>query len=523
MEQRPTRCESREYDISSTSLVRLLHERDQLHSDRGRVVPPSARSHGIALLTGSLLHLKRWALTFAVAAVTASIAVLLTFTTEKLVSLKFSIFFMLAGNSSEAGLTAADFRASLFLAMLQILLVLLSSIIVIFIAPVAAGSGIPEIKCLLNGIKIPFVVRVKTLFVKCTGVILSVAAGLPVGKEGPMIHSGAVVGAGLSQGKSTTCGIDTGFSKFAELRNDREKSDFISCGAAAGVAAAFGAPIGGVLFCLEEGNSWWSPSLTWRTFFSAMCGALLVDVFLSAASESFEQRKFGFGYLSQPGMLSFGSITIDDHEHPFQLWEMPVFALMGFIAGLIGSSFNALNGFITKRRMSSGHCFCWSFSSCCRGSKKRKGILRIMEAMGVSLLVSLVSICFTMLLSTQQCRSIAKCTVEGNVSTTLDNSTLHTFHCPSGTFDAIASLALNSGSQSIKYMFHASPECGPNTDTLFIYLWVYLLTACACYGVAVPSGLFVPGILAGAIYGRLIGIWMMEITSSGTEVASIAT
>ena len=106
-----------------------------------------------------------------------------------------------------------------------------------------------------------------------------------------MIHSGAVVGAGLSQGKSTTCGIDTGFSKFAELRNDREKSDFITCGAAAGVAAAFGAPIGGVLFCLEEGNSWWSPALTWRTFFSAMCGALLVDVFLSAADVSEEQRR----------------------------------------------------------------------------------------------------------------------------------------------------------------------------------------------------------------------------------------
>lgn len=48
--------------------------------------------------------------------------------------------------------------------------------------PVAAGSGIPQIKCYLNGVIIPRAVRIKTLFVKVVGVMLSVIGGLAAGK-----------------------------------------------------------------------------------------------------------------------------------------------------------------------------------------------------------------------------------------------------------------------------------------------------------------------------------------------------
>ena len=177
----PGRCESREFDLASTSQMRLLHERDNL---RGAC-------------TGSLLHAKRWALTFAVAAVTASIAVLLTYTTESLTEAKFAYFDALvddvddvddrggtargrapsAASAAAVSAAAAGFRAAGFLAASQMLLVLLSALVVVCVAPVAAGSGIPEIKCLLNGIKIPFVVRVKTLVVKCVGVVLAVRGG----------------------------------------------------------------------------------------------------------------------------------------------------------------------------------------------------------------------------------------------------------------------------------------------------------------------------------------------------------
>uniref|UniRef100_A0A3Q3KAQ1 Chloride channel protein n=1 Tax=Monopterus albus TaxID=43700 RepID=A0A3Q3KAQ1_MONAL len=90
-------------------------------------------------------------------------------------------------------------------AVLNSAFVMVGSIIVAFCEqPIAAGSGIPQIKCYLNGVKIPRVVRLKTLVVKVCGVICSVVGGLAVGKEGPMIHSGSVVAAGVSQGRSTS-------------------------------------------------------------------------------------------------------------------------------------------------------------------------------------------------------------------------------------------------------------------------------------------------------------------------------
>ncbi|OLP81223.1 H(+)/Cl(-) exchange transporter 5 [Symbiodinium microadriaticum] len=64
----------------------------------------------------------------------------------------------------------------------------LSGFLVYAFAPAAAGSGIPEVKTILNGFVMSDVVSLRTLLVKIPGLMLSVAAGMSLGKEGPLVH-----------------------------------------------------------------------------------------------------------------------------------------------------------------------------------------------------------------------------------------------------------------------------------------------------------------------------------------------
>jgi chloride channel 7 len=153
--------------------------------------------------------------------------------------------------------------------------------------PAAAGSGIPEIKAFLNGVNLNNVVRFPVLIAKVLGMCFSCAAGLPLGKEGPMIHAGSIIGAAVSQGYTMEYfGYDTSWDIFQDLRNDHTKRDFVTFGAAAGVAAAFRAPIGGILFTLEEGASFWSTSTTFRAFICAVITQLTIGLMFPEQSTS---------------------------------------------------------------------------------------------------------------------------------------------------------------------------------------------------------------------------------------------
>ncbi|XP_031421773.1 H(+)/Cl(-) exchange transporter 7 isoform X2 [Clupea harengus] len=421
------------------------------------------------------LEISRWVICGLIGFLTGLIACFIDIVVEKLAGIKYIVVKQNIEKFTEVG----GLSISLILwAVLNSSLVMVGAIIVAFFEPIAAGSGIPQIKCYLNGVKIPRVVRLKTLMVKVFGVICSVAGGLAVGKEGPMIHSGAVVAAGVSQGRSTSLKKD--FKIFEYFRRDTEKRDFVSAGAAAGVSAAFGAPVGGVLFSLEEGASFWNQMLTWRIFFASMISTFTLNFFLSIYNNK-------TGDLSNPGLINFG--RFDSDSVAYNLYEIPLFIIMGAIGGLLGALFNFLNYWLTIFRIRYVHRPC----------------LQVIEAMLVAAVTATVS--FTMIYFSNDCQPLGQ-------DQTKDDYPLQLF-CADGEYNSMATAFFNTPERSVRSLFH-NPPGSYNPLTLGLFTLTYFFLACWTYGLTVSAGVFIPSLLIGAAWGRLFGILLSYFTSGSS-------
>ena len=172
----------------------------------------------------------------------------------------------------------------------------------------AAGSGVAEVKVILSGFVVHGYLGVRTLVVKTLALILAVASGLSLGKEGPYVHIATCVG-------NIACRL---FSKYNH--NDGKRREVLSASAASGVGVAFGAPIGGVLFSLEEVSYYFPPKTLFRTFFCCIVAALSLK-FLNP---------YGTGKI-----VIFEVRYISD----WRFFEMVVFIVLGVMGGALGALF----------------------------------------------------------------------------------------------------------------------------------------------------------------------------------------
>lgn len=100
-----------------------------------------------------------------------------------------------------------------------------------------AGSGVAELKLRSQGLRLPGYFDFSPVMLKIVGIILSASSGLCLGKEGPYVHIAA--------------GIGSIVGDLFEM-SDRQREVLYKAGAAAGLSVAFGAPISGAAFVIEE-------------------------------------------------------------------------------------------------------------------------------------------------------------------------------------------------------------------------------------------------------------------------------
>ncbi|OHW91361.1 voltage gated chloride channel [Colletotrichum incanum] len=173
-------------------------------------------------------------------------------------------------------------------------------------APYAAGSGISEIKCIIAGFVMKGFLGFWTLLIKSVCLPLAIASGLSVGKEGPSVHYAVCTGNVISRL----------FEKYR--RNASKTREILSACAAAGVAVAFGSPIGGVLFSLEEMSNYFPLKTLWRSYFCA-----LVATAVLAAMNPF-----------RTGQLVMFQVRYDRSWHFF---EVVFYIILGIFGGLYGA------------------------------------------------------------------------------------------------------------------------------------------------------------------------------------------
>jgi CIC family chloride channel protein len=171
--------------------------------------------------------------------------------------------------------------------------------LVYFFAREAKGHGVPEVMeavALKGG-----VIRKRVVFVKILASAISISTGGSVGREGPIVQIGSAIGSALGQ--------------VLKVSQDRMRT-LVGCGAAAGIAATFNAPIAGAMFALEVvlgefGLATFSPIVISSVVATAVSRAFLGDIpaFIVPAYE----------------LVS--------------VWEFPMYLVLGIFCAMVGVAF----------------------------------------------------------------------------------------------------------------------------------------------------------------------------------------
>jgi CIC family chloride channel protein len=192
---------------------------------------------------------------------------------------------------------------SLVLPAIGLCLGLLCGFLVERLAPEAAGSGVPQIKGALAQFPIALNLRVAT--VKLITSILSMSAGLTLGRQGPTVHIGAALAAQFTRWVPTS---------------PEHRRQMIAAGAGAGLAAGFNAPLAGILFVVEE---------LLRDVSNLTLGTAILASFIGAVVS----RLLG-------GRTMDLNLELMSLQSSFSAPEIPFYLLLGVLAGVLGTLFN---------------------------------------------------------------------------------------------------------------------------------------------------------------------------------------
>jgi CIC family chloride channel protein len=171
--------------------------------------------------------------------------------------------------------------------------------LVYFLAREAKGHGVPEVMeavALRKG-----VIRKRVVIIKTLASAVSIGTGGSVGREGPIVQIGSAIGSAIGQ--------------VLKISADRIRT-LVGCGAAAGIAATFNAPIAGAMFALE-------------IILGDFGLATFSPIVISAVAATAVSRHF----------LGNSPAFIVPSYQLISAWELPLYVILGLFCALVAVAF----------------------------------------------------------------------------------------------------------------------------------------------------------------------------------------
>nr|XP_029135125.1 chloride channel protein 2-like isoform X5 [Labrus bergylta] len=346
------------------------------------------------------------------------------------------------------------------------------------LSPQAVGSGIPEMKTILRGVVLKEYLTFKTFVAKVIGLTCALGSGMPLGKEGPFVHVASLCAALLSKFMAAVFGGIYMEEPFEGSKNELRNTEMLSAACAVGVGCCFAAPIGGVLFSIEVTSTFFAVRNYWRGFFAATFSAFIFRV-LAVWNQEEETITALFK-------------TRFRLDFPFDLQELPAFAILGIACGFGGALFVYLNRLIVE---------------CMRKQKTINKFLLRNPSLPVRRLVYPALV--TLLVSTLTFPPgfgqfmAGQLTQHESLVALFDNRTW----CRQGVAEEF---------DYINHHHHAWKHPQVNVFiTLILFIVMKFWMSAVATTMPVPCGAFMPVFLIGAAFGRLVGEVMATMFPDG--------
>ncbi|CAH2248462.1 chloride channel 2 isoform X1 [Pelobates cultripes] len=422
-EDKPRGAELREYDESRCAKCRICC----VHSQR-LVLSRVGEDWIFLILLGLLMALVSWAMDYAIAVC------------------------LQAHKWMYGGLESNVFLQYLAWVTYPVVLITFSAGFTQILAPQAVGSGIPEMKTILRGVVLKEYLTLKTFIAKVIGLTCALGSGMPLGKEGPFVHIASLCAALLSKIMSLFGGI---------YENESRNIEMLAAACAVGVGCCFAAPIGGVLFSIEVTSTFFAVRNYWRGFFAATFSAFIFRV-LAVWNKDEETITALFK-------------TRFRLDFPFDLQELPAFAVIGIASGFGGALFVYLNRKIVEFM------------------RKQKTINKFLmkKRLLFPALVTLLVATLTFPPGFGQFMA-GQLTQKETLVTLFDNCTW----------------AQQGISEDFMFKDFSSAWKHPKTNvfvTLVIFIVMKFWMSALATTIPVPCGAFMPVFVIGAAFGRLVG------------------